>query len=224
MSSPRTPPPECNNPEQGHRADDFYTIPVVLHCWCMFISPVLATISVLVWNWGCNTVLGSGANCSSWAAVPSVSGHQELLENIHCTQSDAGYFYLHTQDIFHLPLSNLPIPSCGYLGEGGGCFSSSKSLVVDPENLEDGSLLCSLWLNCQKAGTSPILSASSPFPVVAPLCSMFLAQKCHVAVPENSCPYILLPTPALRGPNFLQSHPLWVVIVVQGKGRELKHS
>lgn len=56
------------------------------------------------------------------------------------------------------------------------------------------------------------------------LCAVFLVQKCHVAVLETSCPHVLLPTPALRGPISLQSHPLQVVIVAQGKGRELKHS
>lgn len=137
VSSLRTPPHQCNSPEPGHGADDFHTILMVLHCWYMFISPVSATVTV-----SCS---GTRVATLSWALgkmliVSSCPWHQELLENIYCPQSDAGYFYLHMRDIFHLFLPNLPIPSCGYLGEGRWCFSSSKSLVVDPQNLQDGSL------------------------------------------------------------------------------------
>ena len=52
--------------------------------------------------------------------------------------------------------------------------------------------------------------------------SVFLAQKCGVAAPVTSCPCVLLPTPAPGAPTSLQSHPLCIAVVAQGKGGEPK--
>lgn len=64
---------------------------------------------------------------------------------------------------------------------------------MDPLNLEDGSLLCSSWLNCQKAGTSSILSALLSIlhgcsSVQCFLCKSAILQSQRPAAPTFFCP------------------------------------
>lgn len=167
-------------------------------------------------------VSGLRVKWSPWAAVPSISGHQGILEKVHCTHrewcwGDGGWLCLHMQDIFHLPLPNPLIPAGGYLGERGLITFSMQSLVVDPQNLGNGSSLCSVTeLPENGSNLCPFCLHSIPWCFFS-FQSVFLAQKCCVVAPATSCLCVLLPTPAHRSPTSLQSHPLCVAVTAQSK-------
>lgn len=175
-----------------------------------------------------HTVLDLREKCWLWAAVPSISGHQGILENVHCAQRVMLRWWWVTCASTCRTFSTRLFQICQY--QQVDIWGERRLFFLFPKP-SSGSSKPGKWIPVVQSMTELRESRSKLHPFcllsVPRGCSsmqrVFLAQNCCVAAPVTSCPCVLLPTPAWGAPTSLQSHPLCVAVVAQGKEEEPKH-
>lgn len=122
------------------------------------------------------------------------------------------------QDIFYLPIPNLPIPAGGHFGERGGVLFCSQSLLVDPQNLGNGSLLCSVTELPESARKLHPLSLLSLPRGCSTVQSVISCPKVLCSTPVTSCPMSFCPPLPRGAPTSFQSH--LSVLLLRHKARK----